>query len=147
MKILLPNGTYFFIDKEDSKLVNLYKWGWNGRYVRTRIKSKTLYLHRLLLGASKGFEVDHINRNTLDNRRINIRIVTRKLNILNRGLNKNNKSGFRGVSRVGKKWTAHIVNNYKAFNLGIFRTKIEAAMEYNKAAIKYFGYNASLNSL
>lgn len=67
-------------------------------YIRYSIKSKTILLQRYLMDAvSSDLVVDHINRNTLDNRNENLRIVTRLQNGQNRGINKNNSTGYRGV--------------------------------------------------
>ncbi|MFC7663981.1 HNH endonuclease [Methylorubrum suomiense] len=69
----------------------------------------SVLLHRSVIGAPIGFEVDHINRDTLDNRRANLRIATASQNAANRGVSSLNRSGYRGVHlKNGKYWIAQI---------------------------------------
>ncbi len=73
---------------------------------------------------------------------------------MNHGLNKNNTSGYKGVINVSKHsrmktrvWVASIKVNYKTIRLGYYETPEEAALAYNKAALKYHGVYARLNVL
>lgn len=99
-------------------------------------------LHRLILsrmlGRSlvKGEETDHINRNSLDNRRENLRLANSSQNKLNRNLQSNNTTGYRGIwlQCDGKKWGATLKLNGKKTHLGVFPTKEEAAAAYDRAA-------------
>jgi hypothetical protein len=98
-------------------------------------------MHRVVTQAVQGQEVDHINGDRLDNRRENLRIVTRSQNAMNR---KWNGSKPKGVSRNYnprslKPFTARIQFNGKPIFLGNFSTVEEAAQAYNEAAAKYFG--------
>lgn len=98
--------------------------------------SKTFYLHRLIVDAPESLQVDHINHNTLDNRRCNLRLVTIAQNQQNRiGPASNNKSGVRGVCWVRReqKWKAAIRINGKDIYLGKF-TDINKANEVVKQA-------------
>jgi hypothetical protein len=72
-----------FIDTDDLDLIKQYKWNNCQGYARTSINGKTIRLHRLILNCPDKF-IDHINHNTLDNRRQNLRIVTPKENNKNK---------------------------------------------------------------
>lgn len=106
-----------------------------------------LYLHRELLSARKGQEVDHVNHNGLDNRLENLRIVTRAQNMMNRR-SIHGVSQFKGVSwhEKAKKWRANIRLGRQQ-HLGFFSSEIEAALAYNKAARELFGPYALLNPI
>lgn len=93
----------------------------------------------------KGFQVDHINHDKLDNRKSNLRIVTQQQNLMNRKVFKNNKTGFKGVSVYGEKYRASIRKNGKREYLGFFKNPIDAAKAYDKRAIELFGEYAVLN--
>lgn len=84
---------------------------------------------------------DHINGNRLDNRRENIRFVTRIQNGQNRGVGKNNSSGYIGVywNKREKKWTVKITVDGKDLSLGYFLDKEDAIAARKQAEIKYFG--------
>ncbi len=98
------------------------------------ISGKKVYMHRIILNPTVGFEVDHINGNGFDNRRKNLRLCRRHQNAKNQGLKTTNTSGFKGVSKHRKKWMAYIDVNYKRTYLGHFNTKEEAAASYNSAS-------------
>jgi hypothetical protein len=97
-----------------------------------------------------GFFVDHINGDTLDNRRENLRVCTRKEN--NQNCNKRGtlpKSKYKGVVWVKKvgKWKAQIKSDKKTIYLGYFKDELLAAKAYNSAAILYFGEFARQNKI
>ena len=122
--------------------------GWyyppNGPRTRRKVK---LYIHRLIMDAPKGMDVDHINGNPLDNRKSNLRICTHTENNRNRGANKNNTSGYKGAywHKQNKKWRAQIVRNNKAIHIGLYESKEEAARAYDKKAKELHGEFAYLN--
>lgn len=97
---------------------------------------KTIILHSYILNATKGMVVDHINHSTLDNRRINIRIVTQAQNNQNKlGAYRNNtSSGVRGVTwkKSHQKWAAQVMVNKKQNHLGLFDVLEEAAQAVAK---------------
>lgn len=113
---------------------------------------KTISLHRFIMNPKKDMEVDHINGNGLDNRRINLRICTRSQNGKNRQLSKSNTSGYHGVTftrdcKRTKPWLVNIRANGKIKYIGRYKDKKEAAFAYNEAAKKYHGEFATLNKL
>ena len=138
----------FIFDKDMSQKLQGYIWSEdkNG-YLRAWISGISVHAHNVILGRQKGAIADHINRNIRDNRRCNLRIVTRQHNKANSGIPKNSKSGFKGVSFYSKyqKYRAYIKVNYKHIFLGYFDKPEEAANAYDKAAIKYFGNYALTN--
>jgi hypothetical protein len=90
---------------------------------------------------------DHKDRDGLNNQRDNLRVATHAQNDQNRGLRRDNTSGYKGVSwrKDKKKWQAHIKVNQHARHLGYFKSKLTAAKVYDTAAIRYFGKFAALN--
>jgi hypothetical protein len=94
-------------------------------------------------------QVDHCNRNKLDNRRSNLRAATTSQSKANEGLRSTNKSGYRGVcwDRRDKAWRACIVVNRRQISLGYDQDKKAAAKAYNQAARKYFGVFAYQNPI
>jgi hypothetical protein len=89
----------------------------------------------------KGLEVDHINRNTLDNCRNNLRLVSHSINCCNRGLRKDNKAGQTGVNwcKPIKRWSARISINGRRICLGYFKLQ-QHAIEARQCAEKlYYG--------
>jgi len=106
-------------------------------------KPRTQNYHRCL---SDGYVIDHINRNGLDNRRSNLRFATIAQNAWNSRRRKN-RSGYKGVwyAKDKGRFRAAIWHNNKREYLGYFNSKIDAALEYDRAAKKYHGDFASLN--
>ena len=102
------------------------------------IRSSLYLAHRLawllVYGEPVPVELDHIDRNGLNNRITNLREATRAQNIANSGARKNNKTGIRGVHRWQGKYRARIEINRKSVSLGMFDTAEEAGMAYRKAA-------------
>lgn len=94
------------------------------------------YLHREILAAPPGVEVDHLNLDGLDCRRENLRLADHAENKWNRGRNRNNTSGFKGVSWSARRrrWVAQIVANGTTTQLGYFDTVEAAARAYDAAA-------------
>lgn len=157
-KIPLTQGQFALVNEEDFMSVSQYKWhAWKNKkrdktWYASRVvyiagKQKAIKLHNFLMTPPKGLFVDHINRNGLDNRRSNLRIVSHADNVHNQGLFKNNTSGFKGVYKKGVKWVAQIRNKDKYYYLGIFVNKKEAALAFNEKAKMLFGACAFLNKI
>jgi hypothetical protein len=102
-------------------------------------------LHRYLLGFP-AMSVDHIDGNTLDNRRSNLRIATPTLSNANTGVRSDSTVGFKGVRRNGKKFSAGVSIAGERIHLGTFDTPQEAALAYDAEAIKRFGPFARTNA-
>lgn len=137
-------------DSDFSELVK-YRWSLSGRGYAARATSQegTIYMHRLLLDAPKGKQVDHINGNKLDNRKNNLRLCNNFENNVHRGLRKNNTSGYKGViwNKQRRKWAAIIRTGSKRLWVCFSDDPIEAAKAYNEAAKKYHGEFAVLNRI
>jgi hypothetical protein len=108
---------------------------WRG-YTSIWINGTQYYAHRLAWAFFHGCwpsgDIDHINENKSDNRIANLRPASRSENMFNRGKNKNNTSGIKGVvfCKATNKWRAQIMIDRKSVNIGRFKTKEEAANAY-----------------
>lgn len=148
-KIKLTKNQFSIIDDGLFQYLNKFKWSCQKgiKYAGRRLDNKIVLLHRLIINAPKGLEVDHINGNGLDNRIENLRICTASENRKNHKLLKTNKSGFNGVSwsKQENKWVVCISLKNKTFHAGSFLDKNEAAKKYNELAKKHYGNFARLN--
>jgi hypothetical protein len=156
-RVFITRGLFCLVDDDDYP--NLIKRQWQASSSRDRIyairtdgwkeSKKTVRMHRFIMKAKSGEQVDHINGNTLDNRKQNLRICNNEQNGWNKKTAKNNTSGYKGVvfedRRTKKKWRARIRFKGKVISLKYHTTKEEAASAYNKAAKKYFGEYSKLN--
>jgi hypothetical protein len=164
VEIDLGKGLVAVIDDEDAELVAGFKWyamkapqsdekyyaaGWKhmppGRYF--------VHLHRLIANAQPGQIVDHIDRNPLNCRRANLRVVTRQQNAWNsgpvQGKLRGRTSRHKGVflSRKHGLFAARITHNRKRYHIGWFKDEDEAARAYNAKARELFGEFAYLNDV
>lgn len=116
-------------------------------YVATYRNGCRNRLHRLIINAESGQIVDHINRNKLDNRRSNLRITDRCGNARNSKFRSHNTSGFRGVylCKQTQRWRAEIRVNGRGVKLGRFHSVVDAAIAYDKAAVRLHGAFAVTN--
>jgi len=117
-------------------------------------KQHRILMHREILGLKYGDkrQADHINHNTLDNRRCNLRICSHQQNGMNQRKHrtwcgKETSSRYNGVSwrKDVKKWGARICFNGKHIHLGYFTSEAEAAKAYDTKALELFGEYANLN--
>ena len=133
------------IDLEDIDKVKDCKWRMNDQgYAITDIVGGLggkIRLHRLIMDCPDDMVVDHINHNSLDNRKFNLRVCTLQQNNKNQKKKSNNKSGVIGISwdKSRRKWCAQIMYNRKHIHLGRFKTKEEAIQARKQAEIEYFG--------
>jgi len=142
-------------DEGDAYEILQRKWyvsNCRGHFYAKRFEDgKVLYMHRLIVGETpRGFDVDHINGNGLDNRRSNLRVVSHSENLANTGPSKKratNASRFKGVwfeRRTGK-WCASLTVKGVRRNLGTFLSEENAARAYNKAVEVTLGSVGYLN--
>lgn len=150
-EVILTQGMIAVVDSEDAPSVLLHSWrlhrSRNKLYARAEINGVDIYLHRFILDAPVGIEVDHIDGDGLNCKRLNLRRATPSKNGANRGPNKNNASGYKGVSfdRWGNRWRAAIKVNRKTIRLGTFPDAESAARAYDEAAKRHFGEFAGTN--
>ena len=154
MKTLqLPSGLQVKIDDEDLDLISKYRWyaSKNRNFFYARSDKPRVMMHKVILNAPKGIHVDHINGDTLDNRKENLRICSIAENQWNRGKSRNNTSGYKGVCwhKGNNKWIANITVNKKTINLGSFDSPELAYNAYCESAKKLHGdfYNIRLLSM
>lgn len=158
---LIPLGKdsrygFAIVDKDMAWLAEKYKWTISnkGKYACTGTYDsgngivRHVYLHRVIVGLNVIGIVDHISRDTMDNRRSNLRIVDSRINQLNTK-HRGGTSQYRGVcwDKRNKRWVSKLKNNGTWHNFGYFINEIDAAKAYNEGAIKYFGKYASLNDV
>jgi len=137
----------FFFDLEDLDKVKNIKWCTDSDgYIVAHVNKKTIFLHNFLFNpmkCEKGFKRDHININPLDNRKRNLRIITNSLSNANKGLQKNNTSGFKGVGIIKNKkcikYRATITINNKFIHLGCYDTPEEAHEVYVNKCRELYG--------
>lgn len=161
-EIVMARGIVTIVDDEDYEWAKDYTWWSNirSKYVMTRKhkKDKWQYLHRMIMeriyGDIGSSHVDHINGDSLNNCRCNLRLCTPTQNMQNMGkFTTNTHSKYKGVcymvntQKRRKRWCAYIQINKKRKNLGYFLTEEEAALAYNQAAKEYYGEFARLNEI
>ncbi len=144
--VFLSRGRVALIDSADAPEVLKYKWHWDGAYPARNMRSrKKQRLHELLIPEADGVR-DHINRDKLDNRRCNLRVVPQRVNAMNGPRRKNNTSGYHGVDHQGsrpegQRWRARVGKKH----IGRYATSEEAARAHDKAALEMFGEHVQLN--
>lgn len=152
----LNKGVFTIVDESDYEWLSRWKWylAEKGYAKRSAAKSEGIghsafFMHRIILNTPKGLMSDHINRNKLDNRRCNLRIVTHQQNGWNSGTKCNHTSKYKGVNfhKKSGKWQARIKLNRQETYIGIYETPEAAAMAYNDFARKYHGEWAFINEI
>lgn len=152
--IPLTQGKFTLVDDVDFNKLSGFKWCAmrvkGGKYyakrtVREGEGKKNIFIHRLVAETPKGMDTDHINGDTLDNRRANLRWCSATENMRNQKIHSDNTSGFKGVFKSRNRWVARIRINGINKHLGSFKEKEDAARAYDSNAKKYFGEFARLN--
>lgn len=140
---LSNSNKIFTCDVYDWELRKQYCWAFHhSGYAYTTIKSKYIAFHDSLFEYDKNInQIDHINSNKLDNCRVNLRLVTKSQNMMNRGIVSNNTSGHTGVhyNKRSEMWIARIGVNYERILLGSYVNIEDAIAARIKAEIEYFG--------
>lgn len=155
-KIQLSQGQFALVDDDDYDRLSKYKWcalkHHTGKYYAARTdvanNRKTVRMHRFIMGIcdSQVLVADHINHDTLDNRKSNLRVCTKKENAKNRTSSKGSASNYLGVHKTREgSFVARCGSAPNRKYLGYFKCEIEAAKAYDKAAKEMHGEFASLN--
>ena len=144
VEIITTNGIPVYIDKIDEDKVRKYKWSVSvdKKGFATAVTPSGIKMHELIVpGIPSDMEIDHKDMNRLNNRRSNLRCVTHQQNQVNQGLQKNNTSGYAGVSffPARGKYRARIKISGKDIHLGYYRTIEEAVQARNWAERCLFG--------
>lgn len=152
----LTQGKFARVDERD--FVDVSQWNWTlfrtrgleyamrGRTpeeIEATGKRAPVLMHRYLMSEPPE-EVDHKNRDGLDNRRENLR----KASTIQNGANSRSRGGasrFKGVYRHRDGWRSSIRNNYKTIHLGKFDSEEDAARAYDEAARRLHGEFARVN--
>jgi len=149
--IVLSKGEQALVDLQDYELLSTVKWACvvpNGthKYAVRMDGTKYVYMHRVIMKAPKGTLIDHINGNTLDNRRENLRFANKSQNSINTSKSRG-ESKYKGVwFRARRKpWVAEIHKDGVKYHLGSYENEHDAAKAYNKKAVELFGNYAVEN--
>lgn len=141
------------VDDEDFAFLNQWQWQAcktvdGNIYARRFDHKKWFTMHRvLLLLPERVHQVDHRDGDGLNNQKSNLRLANDHQNQANRGKNKNNKSGYKGVTwcKAARKWQSQIMVHRHHHYLGLFEDAKEAAKTYDAAALRFFGEFARTN--
>ena len=154
--ILIPvsRQSYALVDFADADLAD-FTWSYSsGGYAVRNKGGEKLFMHRIIMErvlgrpVHKGYHIDHINGNSFDNRRANLREVTPQQNIFNRKRKSTAQgSRYKGVGPKGDKWIAAIGYQGKNLHIGIYDDELEAAQAYDAAALTLYGEFARINGL
>lgn len=156
-EIELTQGKVALVDDEDYEWLSQRKWHTSGNYARRCYhyeyvdgRKKKIYvpMHREIMNADDDMVVDHINGNTFDNQKHNLRMCTHKENMTNQSVPKNSSTNLKGVhpNRKGG-YIVRIVVDGTLITIGTFDDKIAGANAYNHYATMYFGEYARLNNV
>jgi hypothetical protein len=145
VEVRLSNGHVAYVDPDDYDKVKDMSWSEHvkgGAVAYNPSTSLNEYMHHRIIPKKEGFVIDHINRNSLDNRQCNLRYATRSQNGANGVWN---ETRYKGVTQHGKGFKAQITINYENKVIGTFSTEEEAAHAYDDAARTQWGMFARTN--
>lgn len=156
-QIPLSQGLFALVDDADFDALAQFRWHaakmrnkfYAGRMQKLengKWRSRTMARDILGIEDPKVF-VDHIDGDSLNNQRSNLRACSNSENRKNACAPKNNSSGFKGVHKNCNRWVAAVRSDKKVYYLGVFDSAEEAARHYNKKAIEVHGVFAKLNSV
>lgn len=157
--INLNNGYYTIVDDDDFEKIKHYHWYaykrgkarnvYAVRHDTPENKRRLIFMHHMICKRKEGFVIDHIDGNSLNNTKVNLRVCLDKENAMNRKIYINNKSGYKGVywDKTARKWRACIRVHGKLINIGYFNCLIKAAKSYNDFASSLHGKFARLNEV
>lgn len=147
----------FLVDVDIYQLINKYKWNESNGYIYRTIYDKNkppyfhakLYLHRFIMNPPANVPIDHIDGDTYNNLRINLRLCTDRDNNRNKKKFFINYTEYKGVfwRKDRQTWIAKIKVDGKGIYLGSFNNERDAAKAYNDAAKEYFGKFANYNKI
>jgi hypothetical protein len=146
--IPLTHGLHAIVDAADFEWLSQYQWFlWGPGYAARRVRGGVILMHREIMKAPPGKDVDHFNGHPSDNRRRNLRICTRSENLRNTHKRRGCLSQYKGVSVNSRhsKWIAQISFERENIKLGTFDDEAEAARAFDRAALLLFGEYAWLN--
>lgn len=132
----------FFFDLDDYEIIKNYTWLENDQgYIVSFIDGKLVRMHRLIMKPDTDELIDHKNCKRFDNQKQNLRIATQQLNGINRGANKNNTLGIKGVffDKKSQKYVAKIMVNGESIILGYYENLEEARDIREKTEKDIFG--------
>lgn len=164
-KIKLIHSTYrkyALVNNSDYEWLNQWKWYWvpttpkpgvgyaqRVQWMGSGKKMHQISMHRLITGCvyGDGKKVDHVNGNSLNNQRYNLRVTDNFGNTRNARKKSSNTSGYKGVSHSAnrKKWVVNIRVDGKQIRVGTYANLIKAAKVYDEFALKHYGEFARLN--
>lgn len=158
-QISLTQGKFALVDDEDYDVLMRWKWcAMHGYAMRSiylgmvngKRKYKTILMHREINKTPEDVFTDHIDHNTLNNCRENLRSCTHSQNIRNmKKFTGDYSSKYKGVywRKARSYWVATIAVGKHRKYLGSYKTQEEAALAYNVAALNHFGEFAGINSV
>lgn len=146
-EIPLTRGYVALIDDDLYEHYAAFSWWAKVNACTVYARNKQGYMHRIIMNAPKGIEVDHIDHNGLNNQRSNLRLATRSQNLANTKCHSDSKSAYKGIWKDKGSWTAEIAKEGRRYRLGSYATEIEAARRYDIEALKMFNEFAQTNGI